>query len=111
MTEETDPRSENEKYYDDVVAPMLLQLVKDCEERGMNIVATVEYDPGAFGTSVTPNAGESDALYMAYLAARSHGNFDSLAFNWLKHIRASNRPHGSIVMKQMGLALDPKDRT
>ena len=102
--------SENERYYDDVIAPALLQMAKDMEARGMGFVATVEYNPDEAGTTVNAPALKTDHGKMTYYAARARANIDSFAINWVRDLRENKRPHGSIVMKLMGLEPEVEKR-
>lgn len=95
--------TDNERYYDEVIAPALLQMAKDMEDRGMGFVATVEYNPAEAGTTVNTPALKSDHGKMTYYAARSQANIDGLAIAWAKDVRENKRPHGSIVLKYMGV--------
>ncbi len=105
MSEEPDEPvvTENEKYYDDVVAPTLLKLARDMEARGMGFIANVEYNPGDHGSTANVPALKSDAGHLSYLAIRAQGNIDAMAINWSKAIQQAKRDHGSIVLKLMGL--------
>lgn len=111
MSEEPeDERSDNEKFYDDYIAPVLLTMAQDMEARGMGFVATVEYNPDEHATTVNVPATKSDAGKLTYYAARAQGNIDSVVISWVKDARQNNRAHGSIVMNQMGLDPDPAKR-
>jgi hypothetical protein len=103
--------SDNERFYDEVVAPELAKLNALMQDRGMGFVATVEYNPGDFGTTANPAVMKSDGCLLTYSAARSMGNIDSMAIAWAKHVRESGRPHGSMVLNQMGVNPDPDKRT
>lgn len=50
----------------------------------MHIVAHVEFYPGDHGVTQHVPDGASVTIQMTQLAARSHGNFDALAFNMLR---------------------------
>ncbi|UEP42709.1 hypothetical protein [Burkholderia sp. B21-005] len=43
--------SENEKFYDDEIAPALLELAHKLRTRGMSMVATVEFERGKRGST------------------------------------------------------------
>jgi hypothetical protein len=45
----SDERSDAERFYDEEIAPALLEIGRKCEERGMSVVFLVEYEPGEIG--------------------------------------------------------------
>lgn len=106
-------RSENEIYYDDVIAPALLEMTKDMMARGMSFVALVEYDKGHCASTLTPvdAATASAEVLLTAMAARSRGNVDSLVIGLAKHCRESNRSHSSIFLDRAGVDPDPAKRS
>ena len=56
--------SESEKFYDDVIAPKLLEIVAMCRERRMSTTMNVEFDRGCFAgifmVMVTQDGGEPE---------------------------------------------------
>lgn len=99
---------DGEAFYDAQVAPVLAELGKQLEARGMGFVAMVEFATGEYGTTATLPTTKGDALALAYIAARSRGNVDALAISWARYL--GSRPHGSIVLQQMGIDPDPAKR-
>ncbi len=99
----------SEQFYDEVIAPALLNLAMQCRERGMPFLATVEIAPGDYGTTADmPKASErSLAMDWAYAAARSHGNADALILHLMRQAR--ERGHGSITLAQLGVPHTPVD--
>ncbi|HLY89070.1 MAG TPA: hypothetical protein VKQ27_08805 [Acetobacteraceae bacterium] len=97
----------SEQFYDDVVAPALLDLAKQCRERGMPFLATVEYAPGEYGTTadLPPAAERSLPMDWSYVAARSQGNADTLILHLMK--QAAERGHGSVTLAQLGIPHSP----
>ncbi|KTT68248.1 hypothetical protein [Sphingomonas sanguinis] len=95
----------SEQIYDDIVAPMLLEVMKVCHEHGMPIVATVEYAPGDFGTSADLPANRSLPMDWSYVGARSNGNADVLIGHLVD--QAKKRGHGSVFLKQLGVPTNP----
>lgn len=75
MTEE-----EREKFYDDEIAPALLDIMRKCNAVGMPFQAHVEFNPGLIGSSADMPARAERSLPMdwAYVAARCGGNADML---------------------------------
>jgi nicotinamidase-related amidase len=100
----------SEQFYDDVIAPKLLEVMNLCREHGMPFVATVEYAPGEYGTSADLPAEEDRSLPMdwAYAAARSNGNGDALIMRMIR--QAEKRGHGSVYMMQLGVPLTPSGK-
>lgn len=105
MSNEGKTISEGERYYDEHVAPVLAQLAKDCAERGMHIMAYVEYEPGARGLTCARSGEPSAAFLIAEAAARANGNIDSLMITVMRH--ASVHGHSSVVLKTLGVPETP----
>lgn len=97
----------NEQFYDAEIAPLLLKAGKLAEERGLSLVATVEYAPGEFGTTATLTHDHSHAMAINLMAARSRGNFDALAFGLARRVRDLGCGHGSMILSQMGVPTAP----
>lgn len=95
----------SEQVYDEIVAPMLLEVLKVCHEHGMPITATVEYATGEYGTSADFPADRSLPVDWAYVAARSNGNADVLIGHLVSQAEA--RGHGSVYLKQLGVPTVP----
>lgn len=81
---------DNEKAYDDEIAPALLAIGKRCEEIGMPFLAVAEWAPGQIGRTEASPAGTGLAFRVIQMAARSTPNFDSLAINLLRYCHANN---------------------
>jgi len=101
---------DNEQWYDEVLAPALLKIAEEMQQRGLGFLASVEYNPNEFGTTLNGVGKKSDALRLGYYGARSHGNIDSVAIQWVREAREAGRAHNSIVMNSMGLDPDPAKR-
>jgi hypothetical protein len=96
---------QRERFYDENVAPVLMDLAKKCQDNGLSIIAMAEWDPGETGrtASITANAGYG--IRMAEAAMRSHGNADSLIMGLMKH--ATEHGHGSACLKLLGVPTSP----
>jgi hypothetical protein len=77
--------TENEKFYDDEIAPALLALSEKAKARGMSIVATVEYDPGERGTTrmLQPTCGL--AMTMISHCAKMGENIDGYVMGLMRY--------------------------
>ena len=104
-----DHEQSGEDLYDAEIAPALLAIMQRCKEAGMPFVATVEYEPGCFGTSVHLPEGASLPVTWAYVSARSNGNADVLINHLIK--QAQERGHGSFFLAQLGVPPLPKGGT
>ena len=68
-----------EQEYDDIIAPMLLEVAKKVKELDGNIVARVEWEPGEGGTTAHGDMkNASCAQFMTYLAVKCNGNIDAM---------------------------------
>lgn len=99
-------KSDNEKFYDENVAPVLLKLAQQCQKRGMSFLASVEYDPENGGRGRTdfqmPDQKDklSAAQRMVHWAARCDGNIDSFFIACDRH--GKEHGHSSIYLQMAG---------
>jgi len=92
----------SEKYYDEVVAPKLVELMTLCRDNGMNVVASVEYEPGKTGASIQTAGGCCTALLVESIWAQCFGNFDKFIMT-LKARPELTKGHNSIFLSQLGI--------
>ncbi len=94
----------NERFYDEEIAPALRDLAKRCEERGLSMIAAVEYNPGEHGRTVTLREGHSMVMKNAHAALLAGLNMDAL----IGHIVRMGREHGnhsSMYLKMLGVEI------
>lgn len=53
---------DNEQFYDEQIAPKLLELAKLCDEQGVGFAAYVEYEPDDVAATVNITARKSENL-------------------------------------------------
>lgn len=93
--------SEKEDFYDQEIAPKLLALCKECQDRGVSFVAKVEWEPGESGMTAFVAEGAGIALLIASWAAKANGNADALIMALMKHGREYG--HNSACLQQLGV--------
>lgn len=76
MSDEQKP-SENEKFYDEHIAPVLAELAKKCHEKNMPFLAMVGDQKDNFTTKYV-NDWQNPAIRIAYYALKCQGNIDAL---------------------------------
>lgn len=72
-----------ETEYDEILAPMLLEVAKKASELGMSLIARVEWEPGESGITQIGDLS-SIGQYMTQIAAHSHGNIDKMLLTMVK---------------------------
>jgi len=77
--------TEAEKFYDEEVAPVLMELARKCEGANLSMVCVVEWTPGDVGKTMTVRAGAGIGLRQTYWAALANGNADLLIGQMVKH--------------------------
>ena len=92
-------RSENEIYYDDVIAPKLAEIADLCEERGMSMVCDVEYEPGETGSTRLLQANPGAKMFLSFAASRCRGNIDAFIMSVYNHMAKRGELGVSIYMK------------
>lgn len=80
--------SANEQWYDEEIAPALLAISKKLEDRGMSMIATVEFNPDERGSTFVLSEDATLPMHILHIAARAGGNFDSLAMGVLRFCKA-----------------------
>jgi len=92
---------DDEKFYDEEIAPTLLELGQKCKERGMPFLAAVQFNSGlpteGVGKTLLGTVGHFNTdMMLIYLAMKAQGNFDQLALNVSKVF--ATRSHESVVL-------------
>lgn len=98
-----------EQFYDEVIAPKLMELAQLCQEKGMQFVAVVEYEQGEVGlTERSELAIAGPQFRLAAYGARCFGNADKLIGALLKDDK-QHIPEGgetrSMYLKQLKRSL------
>jgi hypothetical protein len=94
--------SENEKFYDEEIAPVLLALTDKCKERGMSMVAVVEYEFGERGRTslILPDCGL--AMTMINHCACKGENLDGYVIGLMRYFAEKGiETSSSMVINQL----------
>ena len=91
----------DEQFYDENIAPKLLDLGKLCEEHGLSICCTVEWSPEDRGHTIAFSENASTAMKIIKAAALCKGNVDAMFTAIIK--LAKQVGHGSIYLTQLGV--------
>lgn len=97
---------EKERFYDDEIAPVLLELGRKCKTAGIPFMAVAEWNKGLIGATRMLVSEMSWPMQMIFLAGESNGNVDTLMFACAK--RARRIGHSSVVLHLMGVPEQPK---
>lgn len=87
---------ENEKYYDEEIAPVLRFIAETCQARGISFLAFVEWAPDSGGTTIAIQEDAGAGLHLTWMAARARGNLDGLVT--AVHAYAKKNGHSSLVL-------------
>ncbi len=79
--------SDNETYYDEVVAPALLDIAKRLHDRGMSMVATVEYAPGKCGSTYEIHVDACLDVRMLQIMSHAGCNVDSFMIGLIRYCK------------------------
>lgn len=100
MSEGPDERSEQERFYDEVLAPKLEEVSNLCHEHGASMICTVEYEPGGMGTTMRGIGPESGiVMKLLQLLTFSKGNIDGFFMQCMKRFDMSQTMIGSFIRK------------
>lgn len=97
---------EREAFYDREIAPLLLELANKCQANDMSLVASVEWEPGKAGRTMSVRDTAGIALNMVRWAAEAQGNADSLILRMKKH--GEEYGHNSMCLHMLGAKYDEK---
>lgn len=90
----------NETFYDEEIAPKLLELAKKCEGRGISFLASVEFEPGEVSRTESLQKTAGIGQKITHWAARCNGNVDILMIAIQRH--AKEHGHSSAVLHLLG---------
>lgn len=94
-------KSEDEEFYDNEIAPALLELSRKCADRGLPFFAQVEYQASEFGRTVAFPKGAHLAMKMLLMCAQSRDNVDLYIMSLGRYARENDVPYdNSAVMNQ-----------
>jgi hypothetical protein len=92
----------NEEYYDQEIAPALLEISKKCKERGFSMVATVEYDKDARGSTFLRGPNTGLEMVMLELCAKAGTNVDRYMLSLRRFCEESGIDTGESIFMRMG---------
>jgi len=93
---------EREAYYDAEIAPVLMDLGKACEERGLTLLAMCQWAPDEGGSTKGVPAGQRDCHVRSVMyAMEAKGNADLLFMALARD--AKEQGHSSAVLKMLGV--------
>lgn len=98
--------AEKEKFYDEVIAPALLELSKKCHDAGMSFIAAVELHDRFIGRTQKYVHPYSDQMDWAAAALHSGGNADTMVGHMITHAKISG--HGSMFLTLLGVSATPE---
>lgn len=88
---------DNEKYYDDEIAPRLAEIAALCSARDMPMVAAVYFDGECSGVTQVPPTRDNPSWTLMLGAWQAHGNIDALCIGLARKIAPEN--DGSIALR------------
>ena len=94
-----------EQYYDEFIAPRLIELSEECEAHGLSFLAVCEWTPGEYCQTMNLESGSGFGIRMTDAAVRAKGNIDSFMFAIMRHARKNG--HSSMILKQLGVPINP----
>lgn len=89
----------SEKFYDDVIAPKLLEISNLCKENGLSFVGAVEWPESSLCYTLIMQKDATIAVRLVEVSAKANGNFDAMAFAILRYAKENNIRNDSIVLR------------
>lgn len=102
---------EREAFYDTEIAPALVSLAKQCQERGMSFLALVDYTgTGEIGRTASLQAHAPGVIRYGNALSkcameRGQVNIDSFMLALMKEARETG--HSSMILQQLGVPVNP----
>jgi len=96
-----------EEFYDQVIAPKLLAIGKECQDNGLGFSAAVEYEPHSLGRTSCWPKDASFAIRLVDIAIQVHGNVDQLIWALMRHGRENG--HSSVCLRILGVPETPEE--
>ena len=94
---------ERERFYDEEIAPALMDLCKRCHDNGLSFLAAVEYAPGDVGRTSAFVDGYGHAMSNALASIAAGDNADSLIMHLMR--KGKEYGHSSACLFQLGVPL------
>ncbi|MDY6910757.1 MAG: hypothetical protein SVM79_00120 [Chloroflexota bacterium] len=93
---------DNEKFYDEVIAPKLMEIGSICKEKGIPFLAVTEYAPGEIGETRMQHPDECLKMVMIRHCTKTAPNIDGYIIGLARYANEKGiDTSGSIVMKQL----------
>lgn len=90
-----------EEYYDNEIAPALMEINRKCKEHGMSFFSAVQLDNNVMGRTLYFQEDASLSIKLADIAIQTQGNVDSLWLWVQKHAREHG--HSSVFLHLDGI--------
>ena len=90
--------TENERFYDEEIAPQLRELALKCQAHGVPFAACVEFDPGAVGATIIGSDRATNIHKLVAAAIDARGNIDALFIALARWARKTDRTGESLVL-------------
>lgn len=81
---------DNEKWFDEKIAPMLLYIAKECQHQGIPFVSVAEYSPGERCRTATIPKNAGLAMVMLNLLAQVGENVDGFIIGMKRYAAKNN---------------------
>lgn len=91
------PVAENEKVYDEKIAPLMTQIITICDEHKMPYHCSFMFRADELCTSHNEHGSDSIIMFMLYVASMCFGNLDRFIMSMQKH--AEKKGHGSMFLR------------
>lgn len=90
-------KSENEAFYDQVLAPELKRIGQLCAEHNMSLLAVVQIDAETLGRTAELQADHCLAMTMLNHCAKSGVNVDQYVFGLLSYLKQNNLDYSASI--------------
>lgn len=95
-------KKQNEKIYDNEIAPKLKEVGDLCVQHGISFLAVAEYAPGMIGRTAVQTKDECIEMVMIRHCAKTAPNIDGYVIGLIRWANKNNvNMDSSLIMKQL----------
>ena len=92
---------DHEKFYDEVIAPKLMEIGKICTEKGIPFLAVAEYAPGEVGETRMIAPDECLKMVMIRHCTKTAPNIDGYCIGLLRYANEKGIDTGASIVMSM----------
>ena len=102
---------DNEQYYDEVIAPLLQEIIDKCSENEMPFLAATQYNNEEWADAKNIYEEMPLTMHIIKICMQTVPNIDAFIIGVIKHCRKNNIPMDQSIMLRYFLTEEEKGNT